>query len=185
MLALSKTNSSNASVTNLQPASVRGCVETLEQGYAFLHHLEDNDYTHVAQPHLCSSIGQHYRHWLDIFHALQHTQEGVVDYNQRRRGHHVETSRQAAMKEIEHLIDWVLHCSPKALHAPVTVISEVSLSASESIASVSTFERELTFAALHASHHFAMAKVVASLLGIKAYETFGLAPATASFYRGQ
>ena len=51
--------------------TVIGCLETLNQGLEFLERLSPEDYTFVAAPHVTSSIGEHYRHWLDLFHAIR------------------------------------------------------------------------------------------------------------------
>ncbi|OCH75229.1 hypothetical protein A6E14_11280 [Vibrio genomosp. F10] len=163
---------------------ISGAIETLDQGLQFLTRITDAQYGYDAQPYLSSSIGQHFRHWLDIFHAL--FQEGShVDYNQRRRGHEVETQRQIAIEEILYFIERLKTTKTSDLIAPVVIATEVSLKKSKVCLMSSTFERELTFAALHANHHFAMAKVVTTLLAIETSDDFGLAPATATFIRGQ
>ncbi|MGF1722577.1 hypothetical protein L4D20_21345 [Vibrio kyushuensis] len=169
---------------------VLGAIETLEQGYQFLTDITDAQYCHDAKPHLSSTIGQHFRHWLDLFHALlcsKHpSQESYqIDYNQRRRGHEVEELRQTAMEEIMYFIERLMKMNANDLRSQVVILTEVSLSRSEVCTMSSTFERELTFAALHANHHFAMAKVVMTLLDVKTNDEFGLAPATATFIRGQ
>lgn len=163
-------------------AAIHSCLETLEQGREFLSGIEDEHYTYIAEPYVSSSIGQHFRHWLDIFHALRAAPQ-TVDYNQRRRGHPVESSRQVALNEIESLIEW-LEADDLAPKDEIEVVTEVSLSQAEICTFNSTLERELVFAALHANHHFAMAKVVTSLLDVETSSAFGIAPATATFLRG-
>ncbi|HBC3995985.1 TPA: hypothetical protein KD875_002650 [Vibrio cholerae] len=164
-------------------AAIHGCLETLEQGRDFLNTIGDDHYTYVAKPHVSSSIGQHFRHWLDIFHALR-SAPNTVDYNQRRRGHPVESSREVALSEIDGLIAWLESEQNMTPTLDIDVVMEVSLSQTESCTFHSTLERELAFAALHANHHFAMAKVVTSLLNVQTPSDFGLAPATATFLRG-
>ncbi|EMK6980452.1 hypothetical protein V9J81_002765 [Vibrio cholerae] len=164
-------------------AAINGCLETLEQGRDFLNTIADEHYTFLAEPYVSSSIGQHFRHWLDIFHALC-AAPNTVDYNQRRRGHPVELSRQVALKEIDALITWLESDLLQSPQMAIDVVMEVSLSQTESCTFHSTLERELAFAALHANHHFAMAKVVTSLLNVQTPSDFGLAPATATFLRG-
>lgn len=163
---------------------IKGCFEALQQGYQFLESLSDEQYTYVALPHVASSVGQHYRHWLDIFQAIKGSPR-LIDYNQRRRGHGVESSRQVAMLEISDLVEWLSSKTEMELKRPVSVITEVCVSQTEACMMSSTLERELTFASLHANHHFAMAKVVSSLLGIKTDASFGFAPATMTYIRGQ
>ncbi len=163
---------------------VVGCIETLSQGYEFLELLNDDDYVYVAQPHVSSSIGEHYRHWIDLFQAIQH-QSGKIDYNVRRRGHRVERSISLAKQEIAELIQWLFNLPHQQLNQNVCVETEIMLSQTHSEEVKSTVVRELTFATLHATHHFAMAKVVASLRGVQTQASFGVAPATASYQRAQ
>lgn len=165
----------------------QGCLDTLQQGLNFLQSLEDRHYVHVAAPHVTSSIGEHFRHLLDVFQAIVKG-DNCIDYNLRRRGHAVETCRSQAMAEMTEIMAWVSAKSNTELKAPVTVISEVTLSETLSCEMTSSLEREFTFAALHASHHFAMAKVSISLLdrqcdGVD--ENFGIAPATLTYLKGQ
>lgn len=173
---------------------LQGCIEALEQGHECLSSLTDEQYLWSASPHVTSTIGEHFRHLLDLFYAVynayhlhgqsQNAPE-MIDYDYRRRGHSVETSRQRGLSEIEHLIHWLESVSQKQLKATVKLSTEVSLTHKQSQQMQSTLERELTFVALHANHHFAMAKVTISLLDIKVNDDFGLAPATLSYMRGQ
>ena len=164
--------------------AVIGCIETLNQGYDFLETLSQEDYTYLARPHISSSIGEHFRHWLDLFHAIKRD-SNKIDYNVRRRGHQVERDINVAKQEIKALSEWLFHLPNYTLAEPVLVETEVMLSQTQVEEVSSTLVRELTFAALHATHHFAMAKVVASLRGLDSDETFGVAPTTATYQRAQ
>ncbi|AIS57719.1 hypothetical protein TW78_17710 [Vibrio coralliilyticus] len=164
--------------------AVVGCIETLNQGYEFLETLQPEDYTYIAQPHVSSSIGEHYRHWLDLFHAIRLDRD-KIDYNVRRRGHNVERDINVAKQEIAELIEWLFGLPANELNQPVQVETEVMLSQTHVEEVTSTFVREITFAALHATHHFAMAKVVASLRGVASDSHFGVAPTTATYQRAQ
>ncbi|OIQ26097.1 MAG: hypothetical protein BM561_04290 [Vibrio sp. MedPE-SWchi] len=172
---------------------VSGAIETLEQGRHFLSEITDEQYCHDASPHITSTIGQHFRHWLDLFHALFQPEQSnslavaqyQIDYNQRRRGHEVEQKKQVAIKEINYFIERLSLLSEGALDESVVILTEVSLQHSEVCALPSTLGREITFSALHANHHYAMAKVVMSLLDVETSDEFGLAPATATYIRGQ
>ncbi|KLN63898.1 hypothetical protein ZX61_17325 [Vibrio sp. VPAP30] len=164
--------------------AVVGCIETLNQGYEFLETLSQEDYVFIAQPHVSSSIGEHFRHWLDLFHAIK-LDSLKIDYNVRRRGHAVERSLDVAKQEIRELVEWLFELPSNELHQSVSVETEVLLSQTHVEEVSSTFVRELTFAALHATHHFAMAKVVASLRGIDSDSHFGVAPTTATYQRAQ
>lgn len=162
-----------------------GCIEALEQGNECLKSLSDDQYNWAAAPHVTSTIGEHFRHLLDLFHAINLANGKVIDYNFRRRGHTVEKSRETAIKEIDHLIDWLEQMSRTELASPVNILTEVSMTETQTHSMASTLERELTFVALHANHHFAMAKVIISVLNLNVSESFGLAPNTLSYLRGQ
>ncbi|MCL9783309.1 DinB family protein [Vibrio sp. S4M6] len=164
--------------------AVNGCIETLEQGFLFLDALPEKDYSVIVAPQFSSSIGQHFRHLLDIFHSLGKSRQ-LIDYNQRRRGHEVETSITTAMSELEVVIQWLQQKQEPELLEPVTIITEVSVKQTETSTMSSTLIREITFASLHATHHYAMAKVISQFLGNATCSGFGVAPATATFIREQ
>ncbi|GAB3487360.1 hypothetical protein [Marinomonas epiphytica] len=168
-------------------ATLKGCIDTLSQGQEFLEGITDQVYCYDARPFVDSTIGQHFRHLLDVFLSVRQ-EIGVVDYNTRRRGHEVEVNRLLAVQELQHAIDWLESCHDDAISIPVTVISEVSVSETQVCSMLSTLEREITFAALHANHHYAMAKVVVNLAGNHAsqdHQGFGFAPSTLSYLKGQ
>ncbi|MGX9416727.1 DinB family protein [Vibrio sp. WJH972] len=172
---------------------IQGCIETLEQGYECLEFLTDEQYLWSAKPHVNSSIGEHFRHLLDLFHAVnvgmsesaKNNEPLVIDYNLRRRGHIVETSREQALLELSQLIQWLETLSEQELKTSVDVLTEVSIIHTDMNLMTSTLEREITFAALHATHHYAMTKVTTSLLDLNVSDDFGFAPATLSYLRGQ
>ncbi|WP_394182648.1 DinB family protein [Marinomonas posidonica] len=179
---------------NSELAVIQGCIDSLKQGEAFLASLTSEQYLASAEPYVTSSIGEHFRHILDVYRGvylgvyskevgacLSTHQARVIDYNQRRRGHRVETCRLQALAEIEELLAWLECLTLDDVKAPVQVISEVSVSQTQSAQMCSTLERELTFIALHANHHFAMTKVTMTLLGRHVAADFGFAPATLTY----
>ncbi|REG79433.1 DinB family protein [Marinomonas pollencensis] len=165
-------------------AIVAGCLESLEQGRQFLKSINDEQYCYLASPHVTSSIGEHFRHLLDVFYSI-YRRTDFIDYNLRRRGHALETSRAAALVTIVELTQWLQVFTDESLDTPISVLAEVSLSHAQTCEMESTLGRELTFASLHATHHFAMAKVVVSLLNVKVAGRFGYAPATVTYFREQ
>lgn len=175
-------------------AVVQGCIDCLEQGKAFLSSLTSEQYLASAEPYVTSSIGEHFRHLLDVYQGVylgvysrgseanQSTHHArVIDYNQRRRGHRVETCRLQALAEIDELLAWLESLTVDDVKASVQVISEVSVCQTQSAQMYSTLERELTFIAQHANHHFAMTKVTMTLLGGHVEADFGFAPATLTY----
>jgi len=163
---------------------IEGCLEVLSQASLCLDILNDEDYKSSVMPYVSSTIGEHFRHWLDVFQAIYQAGK-VIDYNQRRRGHEIETSRSMAQSEIAELTYWLVYLSESELKQSVSIVTEVAMSHTQACCMSSTLEREITFAALHANHHFAMVKVAANLMNKPLDADFGIAPATATFLRGQ
>ena len=165
--------------------SIKGAVEILNQGLEFLTAISDSDYLTNAKPHVNSSIGEHTRHMLDLFHALILKEDATVDYNTRRRGHPVEYDRSMAIKELHYVINWLERLDHDDLEAPITIQTEVSMDTQVFASLPSTLEREIAFAALHANHHYAMIKVITTFLDVETCNTFGYAPTTSSYLREQ
>ncbi|SBS34929.1 hypothetical protein MSP8886_03214 [Marinomonas spartinae] len=170
----------------MRTSIIDGCIETLQQGQQFLSSISNKEYQLAAPPYVTSSIGKHFRHLLDLFYAI-YSKKDVIDYNLRRRDSVVETSRIVALEEIEALIAWLDNLDEHQLGRKVLVSTEVCLNSTQVCVVSSTFERELSFVALHATHHYAMANVIVRSLkiNIRANDTFGCAPTTISYLRGQ
>ncbi|WP_407334345.1 DinB family protein [Enterovibrio sp. 27052020O] len=173
----------NASVN--APAEVIGGMDVAAQALELLHQLSDEQYNHVASPYLQSTIGQHMRHILDVFHAITAwPQSDFVDYDLRRRAHPVEKNKTIAIDEWISLYSWLETIREADLSTVMNISGEVSLKHHVASVTQSTLGRELSFVASHAVHHFALIRVSLCAQGISTAETFGMAPATATFYRG-
>nr|WP_245621469.1 DinB family protein [Enterovibrio calviensis] len=167
------------------PAEVSGAMDVAAQSLELLHQLSDAQYNHVAAPYLQSSIGQHMRHILDVFHAATGCPTSdFIDYDVRRRAHPVEKDKAIAISEWTLLCHWLDGLSEDNLLSRVNVSGEVSLTHHVASVTRSTLGRELSFVASHAVHHFALIRVSLCAQGISTADTFGMAPATATFYRG-
>ncbi|MGF1752528.1 DinB family protein [Vibrio makurazakiensis] len=176
---------SNISSQTSIPCVVQGAIDILNQGEQFLSGISDQDYNYKAMPHVDSSIGEHFRHTLDLFHALILQESNQINYNARRRGHSVETDKSVAIKELHYIATWLKQLEPNMLDELITIETEVSLNSQVSQSMTSSVGREITFAALHANHHYAMMKVIATFLETPVTSTFGYAPTTTSYLRGQ
>ncbi|MGF1875276.1 DinB family protein [Photobacterium frigidiphilum] len=165
---------------------VTGNVDVIEQGIALLDTLSDDDYQHVATPYVNSSIGEHFRHSLDLYCSLMNEQQtGIIDYDFRRRGAPVEACRKTALREFEHIKQWLLALRSNDIYRHVEVKTEVSLHQQYSEQLTSSMARELIFVAAHAIHHYALIRVSALYCNADVSADFGIAPATASYLRGQ
>lgn len=169
-----------------QQAVLAGNIEALTQGCEFVESLSDAHYIKICAPHVSSSIGEHIRHVLDMYHSLEAgLRVAVIDYDSRRRGDAVEFTRQKAIEEFRYFIAMLNDVSERDLRVPISVKTEVSLTGSVSITVLSNLMRELVFVASHAVHHYALINAIARLQNIELTSTIGVAPATASYLRSK
>ena len=169
----------------LEP-EVLGNLEAIDQCQQLVTQVSDEDYGRSLQPYVQSSIGEHVRHVLDVYHALMTGSDGdLVDYNQKRRGSDIETNRRVALAEIDRIRQWLRNLDRRALVSVCTVRSELTLQGRNISDIESSLRRELVFAASHVIHHSALIGVCARLCNLPTDELFGVAPATASYWREQ
>ncbi len=164
------------------PAGLRTAAQALA---AVLGQLADlvsalTDEQYVTKPVgvVPSSIGGHLRHNLDHLDALlAGLDRGEVDYDQRRRGTDVETSRPAALAALHRQQRLLRNLPDLAEDQPLrlTVLVDRSAPPLEVETSVG---RELAFVLSHTIHHNALLAVMARLLGVSVPEHFGYAPST-------
>ena len=162
---------------------IPGCIEVVDQGIELLENITDKDYNYIAKPYIDSPIGSHMRHILDLFVAVFQFNSSIINYNLRRRGHAIETCRKSALGELYSLKDQLNELSLVDLKKSLLIRTENSLKSTVSLDINSTLERELSFAALHATHHYALIKAILTFCDTSVCETFGYAPTTASFLR--
>lgn len=153
----------------------------LEQAATLMSELDEMDYVQPMQAFASGSIGQHLRHVLDHYHALYGHQQGLIDYDHRRRDNPVESSKILALTEIQRILAML----PTLIDQPVRVRSEISPHAQQVDEMNSSLKRELLFVTSHAVHHFALIALLLRLQGIVVPADFGVAPATLSHQRQQ
>lgn len=166
------------------PAEVEGCLDIAHEAMNLLNRLSAPQYNQIAEPFLQSSIGQHMRHILDVFHATMswpHCE--IIDYDIRRRTHMVEKDKSMAIDEWQGITQWLKGIECDQLNKRLEVKNEVNATRQISVLSHSTFARELSFISTHAVHHFALIRVSLFYQGISSGDTFGMAPTTATYYR--
>lgn len=169
-----------------QSPVISDCIDELQKGISLLNSISDSDYIHLALPYVESTIGEHFRHILDLFQSLiQKDHHGPIDYNVRRRGHEIETNKKLAITELNDVIRWLDLFPIGRLTSSISLITEVCPYKKQEHTMTSSIEREITFAALHASHHYALIKVITLSIGITTQSNFGLAPTTTTYLRGE
>lgn len=169
-----------------------GNIEAVDQGIGLIESLSDEQYQFVVTPYVKSTIGQHFRHVVDMFFAIVAPKdEDVIDFDARRRGADIETSRATALVELAQVKQWMNDCLNDIsnrldkLEHQVFVQTEVTIKETHSVSLSTTTIRELVFASSHAVHHYALISVIAKLQGVELDENLGVAPATATFLRSE
>lgn len=167
-----------------------GNIEAVDQGVRIVNTLNDQQYCFNSSQYFNSSIGQHFRHIIDMFRSVTQPQEpGLIDYDVRRRGADIEKSRTLALQELgdikiylsTHLAN--LDQALGDLHQEIDLKTEVTIEETHSVILRSTLLRELVFIGSHAVHHYALISMIAKIQGVVLEEAVGVAPATATFLR--
>jgi hypothetical protein len=125
------------------------------------------------------TLGKHLRHTLDHYVAALSVvgEDGVIDYDRRRRETPVETDKGAAVDAIDELRMRLSAAAGEGLARPVKVRVMLDGEGGE-LELASTLGRELAFATHHAVHHQAMMRAIAGEFGIEMEDAFGKAPST-------
>lgn len=164
--------------------AVDSVVHVLRQLAEFIASLSDAQYVSSSGPGQTGGIGSHVRHCLDHATALlQGLDDGVVDYDRRRRGSDLEIDRRCAFDAISDLIQGLRTIGGGDLERELTVWSAVD-SSGRALATRSTLAREIVFVLSHTIHHHAMIAGAARRLGADVPHQFGYAPATIAFLNG-
>ena len=158
----------------------------LRQGADLLRHLSDEAYGPSESRGVPrSGVGPQFRHCLDFYGCLlRDLDSGQVDYDRRLRQNEVEADRDAALTELEGIIDGLASISGERIDAPLEVRSDLAPGEEpDSAWNASTVGRELRFLASHTVHHYALIALLLRQRGIEPGEGFGVAPATAAHWR--
>ena len=174
---------------------IQANVEALTQGKGLLKQLTQEQFVCVCEPYVFSTIGEHIRHVLDMYRSLMVLDsntlgnEVLIDYDSRTRGNPVEKSREAALVAVEDVLAWVMRLeqfhSQEKWDFRLSIKTEVCLESTATATIASNLARELVFVSSHAVHHFALIAVIAKLQDVDVPQSFGVAPATATFLRGE
>ncbi|WP_026376718.1 DinB family protein [Aestuariibacter salexigens] len=163
---------------------IKDHVDVVNQAVQLLTNITDEHYTDVNSVLFEASIGQHIRHITDHYLALLSSERSQsVNYNTRHRESPVASEVDAALNVLQRIRQWLLTLSDAQLDAPLTVISEVSLSDQSDEHVYSSLGRELMFVSSHAIHHFSMIAIMRRYQGVDVADGLGVAPATLSHVR--
>ncbi len=132
-----------------------------------------------------ASIGQHVRHTLEFFLCLIDAKnDGVINYDNRRHDHLIETDPLLARSIINSIRDFL---SKEESDFSLELEANYQLNSHESIRLQSNFFRELAYNIEHAIHHMALIKI-----GVKNQfpevdlpDHFGVASSTVRYQKSQ
>jgi len=161
----------------------RVLAEHLEDLAAFVDDLGDAAYN--ATPSGGSSIGAHVRHSLDHARALlAGLPEGLVDYEDRRRGGPEETSAAAAADVLRELAQHAQRLEDAMLGRPITIRNVVDPQL-PAVDLASDGLREAWFVVSHSIHHNSLIAYIAALQDLQVPPGFGYAPSTLAYLAGR
>ncbi len=137
--------------------------------------LSDREYCNPCVHLNNSTIGQHTRHVIEMFVCLNEGYEsGIVNYENRRRDHVIETNKTVAANLLDEIIG--------SLDKPdKSLLLEGAYSDQSTVKMQfnTNYNREVVYNLEHTIHHMALIRVGLRELNIQQLpESFGVAPAT-------
>ncbi len=151
----------------------------IDQATELAHNVNSKSWTHPNAGFRGSTLGQHMRHTLDHIEAICiGLNEGVVNYDARRREQDIETNPTTASERCVKLKETLI--SLGRLYPADTAIKSIASCSSdcEPIPQISSFGRELQFVISHTVHHFAIIAAICHSQDITTSSEFGVAPST-------
>ena len=159
-------------------APVQPLFALLAEMRRMIERIDDNAYTLPAPGRTSGSVGGHVRHCLDHVGALVNaSRTGVCEYDRRRRGTDVESSRAAAVGRIVEVCEQLAVFDETLLDDPLLVETQIDAKGAM-ILTRSSMCREVAFVISHTIHHNAIVAQLLRARGDDVGERFGLAPAT-------
>ena len=160
------------------PAPVSPLLTLLNEMRKTVERLDDTTYAAPPPGRTTGGVGGHVRHCLDHVSALlSATRSGVCQYDRRRRGTDVETSRIAACTRIVDLSSALVCLDSLVLDDPVLVESQIEPGGAM-ILTRSSVCRELAFVISHTIHHNAIVGQLLQARGVALDHRYGVAPST-------
>lgn len=164
---------------------LNSCIQNLKEIQSLCERMVPVEFT-FSQPILSdASIGQHIRHIIELYQAVQVAAEsGLVNYDVRKRNPIIQENPTYAAESIDSLIKF-LESNPD--DRALKLEADFSSGKGVSFMLSSSLYRELAYNLEHAIHHQALIKVGLTQIGLLHLidEDFGVAPATIRFRKQQ
>lgn len=147
----------------------------LEELTDLLEQLSDKEFSNPILELSDTSIGEHYRHVIEIYGCLlDHYDSGRINYDNRARNHTLETSTEFAKKKIT----WIKN---NIKRKNKSIILEQALEG-KNIIIESNYFRELLYNLEHCIHHQALIKIAALRYAtVTISKNFGVARSTIAY----
>ncbi len=154
------------------------CIENLTEIKSLCERITPKDYSKSLEILSGSSLGQHIRHIVELYQAVEKSGfSGEINYDNRKRNPVIETSPQAASIEIQGLLEFLEEIpQDKSL----ILLGDFGKESNTAIQIKTSLFRELAYNLEHSIHHQALIKIglihleLAHLID----DDFGVAPAT-------
>lgn len=161
------------------------CIENLSEIKKLCERLTPKDYAKPLDILSGSSLGQHIRHIVELYQAVEKSgKSDIINYDNRKRNHIIETSPQTASLEIQLLLDFL---EGKPRDRNLILEGDFGTNGNFSRQIKTSLFRELAYNLEHAIHHQALLKI--GLIQLKLDHlidpNFGVAPATIRFRKSQ
>lgn len=143
-----------------------------------LYNMTDDEYTMPVNVLFNATIGQHVRHIIELFQCLENGyDEGVINYEKRKRDYRIETDREFASFLIRKIY--------RNLDKPnkyVTLEAEDYKETAETVSISSNYFREVAYNLEHSIHHMALIRVgINEVSSIDLPDEFGVAYSTIKY----
>lgn len=159
------------------------CIENLSEIRVLCERLSPKDFAHPLEILSGSSLGQHIRHIVELYQAVEKSDiSGKINYDQRERNPLIETCPQTAALEIRKLSDFLQGVTQDK---SLVLIGDFGKNEDSPIQIKTSLFREFAYNLEHAIHHQALIKIGIIHLDLVHLidSDFGVAPATVRFRR--
>lgn len=140
---------------------------------AVLEQLSDEEYNTSIEALSRATIGQHFRHVIECYQELEKGyHRGFVNYEQRKRDHHLETNRRFALRQMALIGDML-----EKPERPLVLITAMGEDVCVDVPT--TYYRELIHNLDHTVHHMALMRIgLSAISAMQLPAAFGVAYAT-------
>lgn len=141
-----------------------------------INKLNDRQYTESMEILSDATIGQHVRHMLEFYEAIENAIKSTeVNYDARKRSLDLETSVKRASDTIQGFKKNMLNYSEDK---KIEMKGNYSINDIDASTISTSLSRELAYTMDHSIHHLAIIKNALILQGVKIDKNFGVAPST-------